>query len=217
MLYNVSKLIKGIIMRKLFVIVSIALLSMSYNAHSEMDLGGMLGANFANVNLESSENIQSENRSALAIGLFTNFHANDFLSLQITPMYIQKGGHGNNLKFSEFTADYFEIPILARGNFDLGLLNPYVLLGPSIGFQLNSTFTSDGKDLSDELSSMDFSLQFGAGLELELEGLSLFGQFTYAYGMTDLNGDGNIEFINKLYTRGIALFAGVSVPLGKDK
>ncbi|PKL77685.1 MAG: hypothetical protein CVV25_13945 [Ignavibacteriae bacterium HGW-Ignavibacteriae-4] len=203
-------------MKKLFVIISVALLSISYNAKSEMDLGGMLGANFASVDLESSENIQSENRSAIAIGLFTNFHANDFLSLQITPMYIQKGGHGDNLKFSDFTADYFEIPVLARGNFDLGLLNPYVLLGPSLGFQLNSTVTSDGVELSDKLSSMDFSLQFGAGLELELEGLSLFGQFTYAYGMTDLNGDGNIEFIDKLYTRGIAIFAGVSVPLGKD-
>ena len=203
-------------MKKILVVISIVLFSMSYKAQSEMDLGGMLGANFASVNLESTENIESENRSALAIGLFTNFHANDFLSLQITPMYIQKGGHGNNLKFSEFTADYFEIPVLARGNFDLGLLNPYVLLGPSVGFQLNSTVTSDGVEISDKLSSMDFSLQFGAGLELELEGLSLFGQFTYAYGMSDLNGDGNIEFIDKLYTRGIAIFAGVSVPLGKD-
>jgi hypothetical protein len=190
---------------------------MSYNAHSEVDLGGMLGANFASVNLESSENIKPENRSAIAVGLFTNFHANDFLSLQVTPMYIQKGGHGNNLKFSEFTADYFEIPVLARGNFNLGVLNPYVLLGPSLGFRLNSTVTSDGTDISDKLSSMDFSLQFGGGLELKFESLSLFGQFTYAYGMTDLNGDGNIEFINKLYTRGIAVFAGVSVPLGKDK
>lgn len=203
-------------MKKILVIISIVLFSMSYKAQSEMDLGGMLGANFASVNLESTENIESGNRSAIAIGLFTNFQANDFLSLQITPMYIQKGGHGDNLKFSDFTADYFEIPVLARGNFDLGILKPYVLLGPSIGFQLNSTVTSDGTEISDKLSSMDFSLQFGGGLELELEGLSLFGQFTYAYGMSDLNGDGNIEFIDKLYTRGIAIFAGVSVPLGKD-
>lgn len=203
-------------MKKILVIVAVVLISMSYKAKSEVDLGGMLGANFASVNLESSENIKSENRSAIAIGLFTNFHANDFLSLQVTPMYIQKGGHGDNLKFSEFTADYFEIPVLARGNFNLGALNPYVLLGPSLGFRLNSTVTSDGADISDKLSSMDFSLQFGGGLELKLESISLFSQFTYAYGMTDLNGDGNIEFINKLYTRGIAIFAGISVPLGKD-
>ncbi len=203
-------------MKKILVVIGLVLMSMSYKAHGEVDLGGMLGANFASVDLESSENITSENRSALAIGLFTNFQANEFLSLQITPMYIQKGGHGDNLKFSEFTADYFEIPVLARGNFDLGVLNPYVLLGPSLGFQLNSTVTSDGVEMSDKLSSMDFSLQFGGGLELELEGLSLFGQFTYAYGMSDLNNDGNIEFIDKLYTRGIAVFAGVSVPLGKD-
>lgn len=203
-------------MKKILVIVAVVLISMSYKAHSEVDLGGMLGANFANVNLESSENITHENRSALAIGLFTNFHANDFLSLQVTPMYIQKGGHGDNLKFGEFTADYFEIPVLARGNFNLGALNPYVLLGPSVGFRLNSTVTSDDADISDKLSSMDFSLQFGGGLELKLESISLFTQFTYAYGMTDLNGDGNIEFINKLYTRGIAIFAGISVPLGKE-
>lgn len=191
--------------------------STNYSSKAEVDLGVMLGANFANVNLESSENIEADNSTALAIGLFTNFQANDFLSLQITPMYIQKGSRGTNLEFSEFTADYFEIPILARGNFDLGIIKPYVLFGPSVGFQLNSTVTSNGQVYSDRLSSTDFSLQFGGGLELELTGLSLFGQFTYSYGMSDLNSDGNIEFIDKMYTRGIALFVGISVPLGKTK
>lgn len=204
-------------MKKQLSIIFFVLFFMSYNARSEVDLGAMLGANFANVNLESSENIGTDTRSALAIGLFTNFQANEFLSLQITPMYIQKGAKGSDLSFSEFTADYFEVPILARGNFDLGIIKPYILLGPSIGFQLNSAVTSDGTDISDKLSSMDYSIQFGGGLEFEFEGMSLFGQFTYAYGLSDLNNDGNIEFIDKMYTRGIALFAGVSIPFGKDK
>lgn len=200
-------------MKKYLVLICIVLFSTNYSSKAEVDLGVMFGANFANVNLESSDNIEPDNRTALAIGLFTNFQANEFLSLQITPMYIQKGSGGNDLQFSEFSADYFEIPVLARGNFDLGTLKPYVLLGPSVGFQLSSEFTSNGETVSEDLSKLDFSLQFGGGLELELEGLSLFGQLTYAYGLSDLNNDGNLEFVDKMYTRGIAIFVGVSVPL----
>ena len=203
-------------MKRILLIVAAILFTTSYQSNAEMDLGVMFGSNFANVDLESSEEIEPENRSAIAIGLFTNFQANEFLSLQITPMYIQKGASGNDLQFSEFTADYFEIPILARGNFDLGTLKPYVLLGPSIGFQLNSEFTSGGETVSEDLNKLDISLQFGGGLELELEGLSLFGQFTYAYGMSDLNNDGNIEFIDQIYTRGIGVYFGASIPFGKD-
>lgn len=204
-------------MKKYLVLICIVLFSTNYSSKAEVDLGVMFGANFANVNLESSDNIEPDNRTALAIGLFTNFQANDFLSLQITPMYIEKGSRGGNLEFSEFSADYFEIPVLARANFDLGAIKPYALLGPSVGFLLNSTVTSNGEEFSDRISSMDFSLQFGGGVELELDGLSLFGQFTYAYGLSDINNDGNIEISSKMYTRGIAIFAGISVPLGKEK
>jgi len=73
-----------------------------------------------------------------------NLQANDFLSLQVTPMYLQKGGNAkvdfDFLDYTEYRADYLEIPILIRLNFDAGMIKPYLLAGPSLGFQLNSTF-----------------------------------------------------------------------------
>lgn len=205
-------------MRKIIVLVAL-LFSLSYSLRSEVDLGVIGGANIANLDFESTSEFDSENRTALALGLFLNLQASEFLSLQITPMYLQKGANGNSeMAFSEFSANYFEIPILGRANFDLGTLKPYLLLGPSVGFRLGSDIVVNGSDeeVSDKLNSLDFSLMFGGGLEIELDGLSLFGQLTYAYGLSDLNNDGTIEFSDKIYTRGVGIYVGASIPFGKQ-
>jgi hypothetical protein len=152
-----------------------------------------------------------------------NLQANDFLSLQVTPMYLQKGGNAkvdfDFLDYTEYRADYLEIPILIRLNFDAGMIKPYLLAGPSLGFQLNSTYlNSDGEevDISNDTKNLDLSLVLGAGLEIELDNLSLFGQLTYNHGLSNLdNSDGILDFTDEIYTRSIGFYVGLSVPLGK--
>jgi len=77
---------------------------------------------------------------------------------------------------------------------------------------------SDGEevDISNDTKNLDLSLVLGAGLEIELDNLSLFGQLTYNHGLSNLdNSDGILDFTDEIYTRSIGFYVGLSVPLGK--
>jgi hypothetical protein len=212
-------------MKKLIVSAILLMTFGAYNAKSAMDLGVIGGINNTTLKLEPEDNFDVEGRTGAAFGLFLNLQTNEFLSLQITPMWVQKGGEArfnfDLLDYAEFQANYFEIPVLARINFDAGLIKPYFLIGPSVGFQLDAEYVADDgstTDISDQTENMDFSLMGGAGLEIELEGLSLFGQFTYTHGLSNIdNGnDDTFDFTEGIYTRQLGFHAGVSIPIGSQ-
>lgn len=211
-------------MKKLIVIISLIFLASSFKTMAEIDLGVIGGVHSTSLKIEPAEDFDVEGRTAFGAGLFINVHANDILSLQITPMYLQKGGNArvdlNFLDYTEYRANYIEIPILLRLNFDAGMIQPYIVAGPSIGFQLNSTYLNgDGEevDITDETTNMDFSAMLGAGLEIELDNLSLFGQLTYSHGLSNIDdSDGFLDFTDEIYTRGFGVFVGLSVPIGKQ-
>ncbi|TNE35152.1 PorT family protein [bacterium] len=186
-------------------------------------MGVIGGINSSSLRIEPSDNFDVEGRTSFGAGLFMNIQANSILSLQITPMFVEKGAKArydlNFLKYTEFKADYIEFPGLARLNFDAGMLKPYVIAGPSLGFQLNSTYLDgDGKEVdnSDDTKNIDISLVIGAGLEIELDNLSLFGQLTYNHGLSNIdNTDGTFDITDEIYTRAIGVYVGLSMPFGQ--
>ncbi len=211
-------------MKKLSIVIAFVFLSMSHKATSQVDLGIIGGINSSSLQIEPSGDFDVEGRTTFGVGLFLNLQANDFIGLQVTPMFMQKGANAkidfDFIDYTEYKADYLEIPILARLNFDAGMLKPYLLAGPSLGFQLNSSYLDgDGEevDISDETKNLDLSLVLGGGLEIELESISLFGQLTYNHGLSNIdNSDGILDFTDEIYTRSIGFYAGVSVPLGSE-
>lgn len=210
-------------MKKAMILISIMyFINYSYS-NAEVDLGVIGGINSSSLRIEPSDNFDVEGRTSFGAGLFMNIQANSILSLQITPMFVEKGAKArydlNFFKYTEFKADYIEFPVLARLNFDAGLLKPYVIAGPSLGFQLNSTYLDgDGKEVdnSDDTKNIDISLVIGAGLEIELDNLSLFGQLTYNHGLSNIdNTDGTFDITDEIYTRAIGVYVGLSMPFGQ--
>ncbi len=208
-------------MKKIIVSAIILMTFGAFQAKSAVDLGVIGGINNTTLKFEPEDNFDMEGRNGAAFGLFMNLQTNEFLSLQITPMWVQKGGEArfdsDLLDYAEYKANYFEIPVLARINFDAGMIKPYLIIGPSVGFQLDAEYVADDgstTDISDQTENMDFSLMGGAGLELEFDGLSLFGQFTYTHGLSDLDND--VIFTDEIYTRQLGFHAGVSVPFGSE-
>lgn len=209
-------------MKKLLLVLAFLFLSVSYELTSQVDIGIIGGVNASSLQIEPSGDFDVEGITTFGIGGFLNLQANELLGLQITPMFIQKGANAkvdfDFLNYTEYNADYIEIPVLLRLNFDAGMIKPYFLAGPSLGFQLNSTYIDgDGKevDITDETKNLDFSLVLGGGLEIELENISLFGQLTYNHGLSNIdNSDGILDFTDEIYTRSIGIYAGLSIPLG---
>lgn len=209
-------------MKKIIAIIGFVFLASSYKTLAEVDLGFMSGIYSSSLQIEPSKNFQVESTTTFAAGLFMNIQANELLSLQITPMYLQKGGNAkfdvDFLNYTEFRADYLEVPILLRLNFGAGSIKSYIATGPSIGFQLNHTYLDPNQkevDLTDQTKNMDISIMVAGGLEIELEGSSLFGQLTYNHGLSNIdNSDGFLDFTDEIYTRGFGFFIGFSVPFG---
>jgi opacity protein-like surface antigen len=118
---------------------------------------------------------------------------------EVELLYIQKG---EDLKGQDqlgnpaeqiFTANYLEIPILVKAKFPLGPVSPYAFVGPNIGILLsaNSEFTSGGQtqdtDIKDNMTSIDFALDFGAGVGFNvMPMMSLVFDVRYSLGLSDI-------------------------------
>ncbi len=108
--------------------------------------------------------------------------------------YAQKGFENPspdflNAETVEF--DYMEVPVLAKFSYPLlKRVSPYLLAGPSLGFNVNAErVQTDGSraDLDDQTTSTDLSLVLGGGLDVKLNrqvlsfqakgGLSVFDVF----------------------------------------
>ena len=146
-------------------------------------------------------------------GIFTDWQALDFLSLQLEANYIQKG-NGFNLTnvpvsvpgFFGFigtttvtvtsTYEYLEVPLLIKLQTNLGPgLKGYLLAGPSIAFLLNQTLTessaangpvtasSSSQNETQYYSNTDWSLNWGAGLEYK----EILFEIRYELGLASAN------------------------------
>jgi hypothetical protein len=68
-----------------------------------------------------------------------------------------------------FSLNYIEVPILLKWAFGYGEIRPFVFAGPSFGFLLSASESTDGtippiNNLKSYLNTVDYSVVFGAGV-----------------------------------------------------
>ena len=184
---------------------------------ADVRLGVLGAANFADIDLNDPElvdfiDFQTLNRwgagGVLEIGLTEN------LSVVALPMYLGKGTKAEELGAElRFELTYFEVPVLLKYAFgSADTFRPYVSAGPSLGFRDNAEVVlralgqDETEDVSDQTKSTDFSLWFGAGLEIPAGGARVFVEGGYALGLTDIEEDSFTSAKN----RGFQARAGVT-------
>ena len=84
----------------------------------------------------------------------------------------------------------------------------YLFAGPTIGF-LVSNASSDGFELLDSAKSIDFGLEFGAGVSLPVGAKTIYFEGRYALGLANIHDDSD-NFITDMKTRGIRFMAGLT-------
>ena len=132
--------------------------------------------------------------------------------------YIGKGASSSdqaNNTTETLSLNYLEIPIIFKGIYPIPQtqIKPYVLFGPSFGFQMsaNDNITtpnaSQSNDVSANFSGLDFGLNFGLGIGYDFtHRINAFIQFAYQLGLSNiLKNPGN----NSEKTYGILLTGGV--------
>lgn len=118
-------------------------------------------------------------RDGFAVGI--GFVSGGPVGIGVEGMYAQRGIVGDPGSSREL--DYIDVPIYLRLAASNPAIEPYVLAGPQLSFEL--TCDADGGDCPSGRSRTTFAGIIGAGLRFPtLAGISLEGR--YVYGLSDL-------------------------------
>lgn len=153
--------------------ITVILLSlvMVSSAFAGMGLGVKLGANYSYIEgseltIDQFEDI--ENITGFVGGGFLNIGPS-FLQLQAEALFSMEGfslaNPDSTIQNTVIRTNYLNVPILARLNFDLPVVAPFIYGGINIGIPLDTQTENQEIDLND----FDFNsvgLTFGAGVKV---------------------------------------------------
>lgn len=171
-----------------------------YNANAQdsstsglegVNFGVKAGVNFATIAGDETDDIKL--KTAFHVGLVTEIPVSDSFSVQPELLYSAQGTKGDEGD-DELKMDYINIPVMAKFYVDEGFS---IEAGPQVGFLVSSELEIDGQteDIKDEMSSIDFGLNFGLGYKLET-GLC-FGA-RYNLGLSNIwDFEGSDDFKNQ--------------------
>lgn len=182
-------------------------------AQDEVQFGLRGGLNIASINGDSSDEISLDPRLNFHLGLVAEIPITDLISFQPELVYSRQGatfeetddfgfGAGDINIEGAIKMDYINLPLMAKFYVAEGFS---LEVGPQIGFlvlaetETEASFggetETDTVDIKDELSSIDFGFNFGAGYKLE-NGLN-FG-LRYNLGISNINdGEGSEDFVDR--------------------
>ena len=199
-------------------------------ANAQHYIGVVGGLNIANLrgDDEDGEDIDFSSRTVFGIGGVLDLGLNENIALRLEPMYLQKGAEFDvtdpDLDSAQlkFKAAYLEVPVFLKFAFGTSATRPYVMAGPTIGFNLSSKFDISAPGINvevdiDELTeTIDFGFGLGGGVSFPMGNNSIFVEGRYTFGLTDIIEDGTFDFMDEeaeleadIKTRGIQFMVGM--------
>jgi outer membrane protein with beta-barrel domain len=207
---------------------ALAILFVSMPARGEVRVGALAGANIATLhaNMEDPDVIFSA-KTFLGAGAVVEVGLSRHLSVQLEPMYLQKGGKillrdffGSDASAS-VRLSYVELPVLLKVSKATGRMRPYLILGPSVGYRtsvrVKDETTGEEEDPADadqNLRKLDFGVSAGAGLAVPAGRATVFVESRYTWGLVNLDKETEDPDL-KLNNRGIQVLAGFTFPIGR--
>jgi len=173
-------------------------------AQTALTVGPVVGLNFSTFGGKDAEGVNS--RTGFLVGGYAAFQLSPRFVLEPALLFTQKGG-GVDFDGGQGTIKltYVQVPLLGRLRFPSGGFAPNLVFGPALGFRTGCTASGnqgpvevsvDCDEADVNLSSTDFSLILGAGLEV---GRLLFS-VRYDYGLTAVPGDSSGNVFNRVWS-----------------
>jgi len=217
-------------------IVALLALFIALPAGAQVKFGVIGGVNLANLNGNDVDGtkIDFSGRTGFGVGGVLDVGLSENIALRFAPMYLQKGAEFTDtdpdLGTATFAvkAGYLEVPVLLKIALGTSSIQPYLMAGPTIGFNLSSNLKFSATGINAEIDakeitkSTDFDFAFGAGVSFPAGANSIFVEGRYALGLTDIAREGTLEFMGEdivsgdaeVKTRGFQIMGGISFPLG---
>jgi opacity protein-like surface antigen len=159
---------------------------------------------------ESDINDVVDSKFGYGFGLQAVVEFHPLLALQPELFFMNKGNSYSTANPSTkvtVSTNYIQVPILIALQLPLPVVKPRLLVGPHMSYFLGGTRTSDqtigGKESSSsieldsgDISSFDFGVTAGVGLDIELSDYVLTLDVRYETGFLDANGgaDNQLSF-----------------------
>ena len=218
----------------LLMFISIGVLFVNLTV-AQTKVGVIAGINFSNVDIkDTDDDTETSTRTGLSVGGVLSFTLSPKIDLLISPMYTQKGAEliisddpnffGAKVKFN---VDVLEIPIFLKINLGNSSTKPYIMAGPAIGFIMSSKLKLSAlgidinADIDEVITSIDFGVGVGGGVNFAFGNNSLFIEGRYIFGLKDVVDDGTFAFEDdeseldgNVKTRSFQVLAGLTFPLG---
>ncbi|SOD03382.1 Opacity protein [bacterium JGI 053] len=199
----------------LALLASIALFAPAVEANAQVSVGVFGGAVSFNVAGVNDSRVKLSHNGGLTAGGLLNVGITDRVSLQLEPMFIQKGAKVavEGIGDVDVEASYLEVPVLLKVPFGQGRVQPFAMAGPSFGLLLSARQRADfipreQQDIKDESESFEFGVTGGAGVAFPLSPrVQGFAQGRYHHGLVDTDTAEDESH----RSRGWTLVAGVSV------
>lgn len=171
---------------KKIILSAIALGAFSFAAQAQtpdLKLGAKAGVNLANIT-----NAEADMKTGFHVGVLAEIFINEKFSVQPELLYSSQGAK-SKVEGIEYKSslDYINIPIMAKYYVMDGLS---VQAGPQVGFlvkaedEISGGIASGTRDIKDELQSVDFGINLGAGYELPM---GVFFDARYNLGLSKIN------------------------------
>jgi hypothetical protein len=195
---------------------------------SQTYLGFFGGINIGKLKGDAPDRATYKSSIGFNGGLYLDVKVSKLVTLSFQPTYTQEGTRvfytipeeREPIDSIHIKLNYAAIPILVKVN----SLNQrfYALAGVETGFLLDGyakyTETEEQTSLTDEISQINLSVVFGAGLRIPLKFGRIYLELRYAQSIIDLT-DEEVEesYVPRIKTAGTRLNVGYEIPLSKRK
>lgn len=186
-------------------------------------LGFRGGLNLADITEDIGEFGSKKMRTTFGVGGLAEFWISPIFAIQTNALYNLKGAvfevqeQGQTVTVT-FKFTYISFPILGKVAFGEGTgARPFLIFGPEIGFLSSAKVSGetsgvgvelDLKDLGVETESVEFALDFGAGVDFPLGNMIGFIEGRYGLGLTKWNKEGPPDVKNNVIYINIGLLFG---------
>jgi hypothetical protein len=186
------------------------------NVYAQFQFGPLLGGNLSGLSIEpdmQGRNINFVTGFTAGAAIVYNFSS--MFSIQLEPTYTERGASTSTAQTDvglileieqSIEMNYIDVPVLFKLSFEGDFIKPYLLAGGYAAFPLQDTkvkidkVIANGQNvitiipnelLEQELKneSVDYGLNFGAGISFPLGIVDMFIEAQYNLGLTNLNDE----------------------------
>lgn len=234
---------KGIKMKKsLLPLISVFIITFSAPVLSQkMYVGALGGPNFSDLSINfvdiTHTGYEISSRTLFGVGGFIGINLNEFLSIQLEPLFMQKGGLYTepSTPDMQIKSNHIDVPLILKAGIG-EKIQPYILGGVYLSFVLDASLETELAglslvgDLTEILNRTEFGALIGVGISMPVWYGLLLIEGRYALGLSNLNKGGELNLKSgnlvvagiqtdpedEIKTKGIQIMLGYQLPIGWD-